>query len=84
MLCVETFLQTLFIVLNANITDEGSLGTGSFAWSYVCTIAIPGMFCESNTVYLMILRRHGHERGGGDSRETFILESVPAVLDVYS
>ncbi|KAJ8595587.1 hypothetical protein M405DRAFT_806938, partial [Rhizopogon salebrosus TDB-379] len=37
----ETFLKTLFIVLNANITDEGSLATGSFVWSYVCTMAIP-------------------------------------------
>ncbi|KAJ8580204.1 hypothetical protein M405DRAFT_834741, partial [Rhizopogon salebrosus TDB-379] len=31
----EAFLNTHFIVSNANITDEGSLGTGSFAWSYV-------------------------------------------------
>ncbi|KAJ8589706.1 hypothetical protein M405DRAFT_817525, partial [Rhizopogon salebrosus TDB-379] len=36
-----TFLKTLFIVSDANITDEGSLGTGSFAWSYVSTMAIP-------------------------------------------
>ncbi|KAJ8589795.1 hypothetical protein M405DRAFT_817312 [Rhizopogon salebrosus TDB-379] len=31
----EAFLKTHFIVSNANIKDEGSLGTGSFAWSYV-------------------------------------------------
>jgi hypothetical protein len=47
----------------------------------------PYLVCFANLtpcVYLVILRRHGHERGGGDSRETFILDSVPAVLDVYS
>ncbi|KAJ8585265.1 hypothetical protein M405DRAFT_825397, partial [Rhizopogon salebrosus TDB-379] len=37
----QAFLKTHFIVSNANITDEGSLGTGSFAWSYVYTMAIP-------------------------------------------
>ncbi|KAJ8582923.1 hypothetical protein M405DRAFT_867443 [Rhizopogon salebrosus TDB-379] len=26
---------------DADITDEGFLGTGSFAWSYVSTMAIP-------------------------------------------
>jgi hypothetical protein len=54
-------------------------GLMSLQWPYPVCFAnlIP-------RVYLMILRRRGHERGGGDSRETFILESVPAVLDVYS
>ncbi|KAG1872417.1 tRNA synthetases class I-domain-containing protein [Suillus subalutaceus] len=37
----ETFLKTLFIVSDANITDEGSLGTNSFAWSYVSSMDIP-------------------------------------------
>ncbi|KAG2367252.1 hypothetical protein BDR07DRAFT_1373056 [Suillus spraguei] len=37
----EAFLKTLFIVSNANITDEGSLGTSSFAWSYVSSMDIP-------------------------------------------
>ncbi|KAJ8583435.1 hypothetical protein M405DRAFT_828627, partial [Rhizopogon salebrosus TDB-379] len=37
----KMFLKTLFIVSDANITDEGSLGTGSFAWSYVSTMAVP-------------------------------------------
>jgi hypothetical protein len=46
------FLKTLFIVSDANITDEGSLGTGSFAWSYVSTMTIPGMLCEPNSLRL--------------------------------
>lgn len=37
----ETFLKTLFIVSDANLTDEGSLGTTSFAWSYVSSMHIP-------------------------------------------
>ncbi|KAG1797928.1 hypothetical protein EV424DRAFT_1352682 [Suillus variegatus] len=37
----ETFLKTLFIVSDANITDEGSLRTSSFAWSYVSSMDIP-------------------------------------------
>ncbi|OAX32892.1 isoleucyl-tRNA synthetase [Rhizopogon vinicolor AM-OR11-026] len=37
----QTFLKTLFIVSDANITDEGSLGTSSFSWSYISTMAIP-------------------------------------------
>ncbi|KAG1887595.1 tRNA synthetases class I-domain-containing protein [Suillus subluteus] len=37
----ETFLKTLFIVSDANITDEGSLGTSSFVWSYVSSMDIP-------------------------------------------
>ncbi|KAJ8590257.1 hypothetical protein M405DRAFT_841346 [Rhizopogon salebrosus TDB-379] len=37
----ETLLKTPFIVSDANITNEGSLGTGSFAWSYVSTMAVP-------------------------------------------
>jgi hypothetical protein len=52
MVRVETFLKTLFIVSDANITDEGSLGTGSFAWSYVSTMAVPGRFCEPNSLRL--------------------------------
>jgi isoleucyl-tRNA synthetase len=42
----ETFLKTLFIVSDANITDEGSLGTSSFAWSYVSSMDIPGSDLE--------------------------------------
>ncbi|KAJ8590260.1 hypothetical protein M405DRAFT_171964 [Rhizopogon salebrosus TDB-379] len=64
----ETFLKTHFIVSDANITDEGSRH-----W-FICVV-----LCLYNGH-----TRHGHEHGGGDSRETFILESVPAVLDVYS
>ncbi|OJA11547.1 hypothetical protein AZE42_09681, partial [Rhizopogon vesiculosus] len=37
----QTFLKTLFIVSDANITDEGSLGTSSFAWRYISTMSIP-------------------------------------------
>ncbi|KAG2137399.1 tRNA synthetases class I-domain-containing protein [Suillus bovinus] len=37
----ETFLKTLFIVSNATITDEDSLGTSSFAWSYVSSMDVP-------------------------------------------
>ncbi|KAG1900331.1 tRNA synthetases class I-domain-containing protein [Suillus fuscotomentosus] len=37
----ETFLKTLFIVSDAKITDEGSPGAGSFAWSYVSSMDIP-------------------------------------------
>ncbi|KAG1830047.1 tRNA synthetases class I-domain-containing protein [Suillus subalutaceus] len=37
----ETFLKTLFIVSDANITDEGSFGTSSLAWSYVSSTDIP-------------------------------------------
>ncbi|KAG1738733.1 tRNA synthetases class I-domain-containing protein [Suillus lakei] len=39
----ETFLKTLFIVSDANITDEGSLSTSSFTWSYISSMNIPGM-----------------------------------------
>jgi hypothetical protein len=52
MVRVETFLKTLFIVSDANITDESSLGTGSFVRSYVSTVAVPGMFCEPNSLRL--------------------------------
>ncbi|KAJ8584947.1 hypothetical protein M405DRAFT_912763 [Rhizopogon salebrosus TDB-379] len=38
---LSAFLKTHFIVSDANITDEGSLGTGSFAWSYVSTMSVP-------------------------------------------
>ncbi|KAJ8586215.1 hypothetical protein M405DRAFT_823728, partial [Rhizopogon salebrosus TDB-379] len=48
----EMFLKTLFIVSNANITDEGSLGTGSFAWSYVSTMAIP----DADTIVEVAIR----------------------------
>ncbi|KAG1727659.1 uncharacterized protein EDB91DRAFT_1086325 [Suillus paluster] len=37
----ETFLKTLFIISDANITDEGSLGTSSFVWSYISSMDIP-------------------------------------------
>ncbi|KAG0707905.1 tRNA synthetases class I-domain-containing protein [Suillus ampliporus] len=37
----ETFLKTLFIVSDANITEEGSLGTSSSAWSYISSMDIP-------------------------------------------
>ncbi|KAG2127891.1 uncharacterized protein EDB93DRAFT_1256854 [Suillus bovinus] len=37
----ETFLKTLFIVSDVTITDEGSLGTSSFAWFYVSSMDVP-------------------------------------------
>ena len=40
------FLKTLFIVSGASITNEGSLESSSFAWSYVSTMTIPGTLCE--------------------------------------
>ncbi|KAG1846121.1 amidase signature domain-containing protein [Suillus tomentosus] len=45
-LCAETFLKTLIIVSDAKIMDEGSLGTSSFAWSYVSSMDIPGLDLE--------------------------------------
>ncbi|OAX41810.1 hypothetical protein K503DRAFT_767378 [Rhizopogon vinicolor AM-OR11-026] len=43
----ETFLKTLFIVSDANITAKGSLGTRSFAWSYISTMTIPDTDSDS-------------------------------------
>ncbi|KAG1815903.1 hypothetical protein EV424DRAFT_1348349 [Suillus variegatus] len=42
----ETFLKTLIIISDAKITDEGSLGTSSFMWSYVSSMDIPGLDLE--------------------------------------
>ncbi|KAG6831068.1 hypothetical protein H0H92_012991 [Tricholoma furcatifolium] len=38
----ENFLKTLFIVSDAFVTDEGSLGTSSPEWLYTETLLIPG------------------------------------------
>lgn len=38
----ESFLKTLFIVSDASLTDEGSLGTSSPAWSHTDSVSIPG------------------------------------------
>ncbi|KAK7462821.1 isoleucine-tRNA ligase [Stygiomarasmius scandens] len=38
----ESFLKTLFIVSDASLTDEGSLGTVSPAWVYSDSVSIPG------------------------------------------
>ncbi|KAJ8590254.1 hypothetical protein M405DRAFT_816523 [Rhizopogon salebrosus TDB-379] len=54
----ERFLKTLFIVSNANITDEGCRH-----W-FICVV-----LCLYNAH-----TQYGHDHGGGDSRETFILE----------
>jgi hypothetical protein len=83
----ETFLKTLIIVSDAKITDEGSLGTSSFAWSYVSSMDIPGMFYVSESCFwysfaLFLLRRLGLR--ASDSRWTCIFEQVSTVLDVYS
>ncbi|KAG6909906.1 hypothetical protein DXG01_014426 [Tephrocybe rancida] len=40
----ENFLKTLFIVSNAVITEEGSLGTSSPEWLYTETLSIPGTY----------------------------------------
>ncbi|EGN92511.1 hypothetical protein SERLA73DRAFT_172840 [Serpula lacrymans var. lacrymans S7.3] len=39
----EDFLKTLFIVSDAYVTDEGSLGAESPEWSYVDTMSLPGL-----------------------------------------
>ncbi|KAG5645509.1 hypothetical protein DXG03_005919 [Asterophora parasitica] len=42
----ENFLKTLFIVSDAFITDEGSLGTNYPEWIYTDTLSIPGRIPE--------------------------------------
>ncbi|GLB39107.1 putative class-I aminoacyl-tRNA synthetase family protein [Lyophyllum shimeji] len=44
----ESFLKTLFIVSDACVTDEGSLGTYSPEWLYTDTLPIPG--CDQEAV----------------------------------
>ena len=39
---VESFLKTLFIVSDASLVDEGSLGTSSPEWTYSDSIPIMG------------------------------------------
>ncbi|KAJ8587056.1 hypothetical protein M405DRAFT_822251 [Rhizopogon salebrosus TDB-379] len=69
----DAFLKTLCRMPTSRTKALSALvhlrGLMSLQWPYPVCFAnlIP-------CVYLMILRRPGHERGGGDSRETFILE----------
>jgi len=48
----ENFLKTLFIVSDAFITDEGSLGANSPAWVHSDTVSIPGAFIRDHSVFL--------------------------------
>jgi len=41
---IEHFLKTLFIVSDASLTDEGSLGTTSPEWLYTGSVSITGAF----------------------------------------
>lgn len=47
----EEFLKELFIVSDASVTDEGSLGVSSPEWLYTDSVSIPG---ESPLVKLVI------------------------------
>jgi isoleucyl-tRNA synthetase len=38
----EGLLKTLFIVSDAALTDEGSLGTSAPEWAHVTSLSIPG------------------------------------------
>jgi len=50
----ENFLKTLFIVSDAFITDEGSLGANSPAWVHSDTVSIPGAFLCDHSVFLLL------------------------------
>lgn len=47
---LESFLKTLFIVSDASITDEGSLGISSPEWVYSDTVSIPGILLLNSAV----------------------------------